>query len=286
MGNNENLINFLKVITQNTKTIDDTLTASKHKRIILSSLNELLYEYPEWSEVLTSLSEYTKQKWALENKIKTKESIEVFKSGATVKELLSKYNVTENIVEIFDKAIIDEYFKINIFKNRNEYEAFEAAHDLMADDCSKYIMTTHYKNAVKTFCEKRGKEIQKELKSVKYEYTSLKEEEALVFHDTELLLKTLRYVLKKKRVLENINDEGLITLIKLGIEKIKEYPFSGETIAKIISSYVFEGKSDYQIGKEILASETFVRDKRKTATELLSLLLWGYSGRDMLNKMS
>lgn len=274
---------FLSKTGTDTITIKNIVTASNHKKIIISTLNKVAYEHPEWKTTIYSLAEYTKQKWALEQKV-IGSDMEIFKHSENKFEMAEKYKFTASVIDLIDEAVVDEYFKLNTFSSQINFQAFEAAHDLQADDVSKYIMTSHYEDAVVEFCQKHNDEIASILKESKLKYESLEKDEALVYHDTDMLIKTVRWVIKKKKVLRDIDDQALIELFDKCLKQIGKFPFDGITLEKIMRKYMFENMSDKKIGLDICSSETFVISKRTQATELISLLLWGYSSRMMLKK--
>lgn len=269
------------------KFIRNITTSSKHKKIILDSLNSLLTEHPEWETTLFSLAEYSKQKWAIDQNFIISEDKEIFKAGYhySSAEMAQKYSFTKSIVEHIQEIIEDEFFRLKTFKEQSEYDAFEAAHELGAEDVSKYIMTAYYKKAIISFCEAHNKKILSLLKDIKTQYKLLESDEALIYHDTDTLIKTVRYVIKKNRYLDEIDNDNLVSLIKKCINTIEAFPYDGHTMKNILYSYTIDTKSDQKIGAELFASETFVRNKRKQAIELISLLLWGYSSRIILRNM-
>lgn len=263
-----------------TNIIEDIATSSKHKRIILSSLNAHLKQHPEHRKCIYSLTSYAKQKWALEQDIKCNNS-ELFKNSSLISDdALIKYQYSIKLIELINEDVLDEYFKKSTFKDENEYLAFESVHDLNSDDISKYLMNTYYPRALNTFCKKRGKEIERLYLKTKMK-KELEEDNELVYHDGEIFIKTIRYLIKTKKVLVEINEETLNSLIKQLVSKVKNYPLSGTTLNTIMTKYVFEGKSDLKIAHELCCSETFVINKRKLATELISMMLWGYAAKNV-----
>lgn len=281
---------FLQKISDNAPFIENLTTSCKHKKIIIDSLNEICIEHPEWKPVIMALSKYSKQKWALDQTFGKKYNLQVIFDKK--RDIIESYPQTLDIVEIFDEAILDEYFlpekKMKIFKNKNEFKVFEAAHDLKTESetISKYMMSTYYKSSVVSFCEAKGDEILKIIKKSNKTINSFRENDGVVFHDTDLFLKTIRKIKRKEKILVHFDNDEMFELINSLCEILKEYPLEGETLSKIIYSYVLEGKSDYAIAKERFVSETFVRSKRSQATELISLILWGCYSKEMLKTIA
>lgn len=257
------------------------ITASNHKKIILDSLNRALCTNPEWKTTIFALAEYTKQKWALEQRIPGPE-VDIFKKSENEFEMVDKYKFTIGVIELIDEAVVDEFFKLNTFSSRVNFQAFEAAHDLQAEDVSKYIMTSHYEDAVREFCSKHYQSIDQILSESKLKLENLRKDDALYYHDTRTLINTVRWVIKKKKVLRDIDETALVDLFDRCLKVIGKFPFDGTTLEKIMRMYIFDSMGDKKIGEAICSSETFVKGKREKATELLSLLFWGYSSRLIL----
>lgn len=284
MTNQDNIKLLLQAINKTSdEVVSDITTSTKHKRLVISILNELCNEHPEWKTTIYALSNYTKQKWALDQTVEGKYKVQIFYDKKT--ELLDKYPETLDILDIINEAVYDEYFlpedRMKIFNSKNEFMAFDAVHDLEADDVSKYIINTYYKNAVISFCKKKNKDIVKITNKSNKELSKLKEEDSIVYHDTDLFLKAVRKINKKNRVLIHFDENEVKELIQTCIKIIERFPRDGKTLASITKLYVLDNKSDLAIAKEKLVSETFVRAKRKQATDLISLILWGYFSKEL-----
>lgn len=275
---NANQIDDIIDIMFDIQCIDNIITTSSHKRKVLDVMNNLLSSHEEWKDTLFMLADYSKQKWAITAIDKyslNDDDISIIKSNILSNSIgVMKYS--SDLIEIIENGI---------YRLSNQYkQIIESVHKLNAPDVSKYIMNKMYEPALCEFCKANNEIISKYINKYKNNFAKMDSDRALLYHDTDAFIKSYRSINKTKNIkLYSIDENKVRELLELCFLIIKnEYINDGEIYSRILKRYVFDGMSDKKIALEFGVSETKIITKRKYATELLSLLLWGYTSNKYL----
>ena len=103
-----------------------------------------------------------------------------------------------------------------------------------------------------------------------------------VYHNTDMLIRQMSAIDgMHNRKWDDIQYQHAYNTITECINALDSYWEDGETLRFITDAYA-HGVSESQISAALNKSRTFVRARYRTAIEVLSYLIWGYSTREVL----
>lgn len=267
--------------------LDKLYSSSSHKIKAKEILNSILYENPEYYPTICCLATYNIQKWASEQRENTHINFDNFVTNILVFEnqddestlrLLKFQSITlknTNEAMKYLKEIIDPATK--------EGKSIYSIH-FNGEEVSKYLINNYYKKAVLNLCEKHNEYFKKLLGGEMLEpYLNGNNDSDIAYHNTQILLKLLPRLIKKRvlpnELISSIKDQ----LIKC-LETIKTAN-DGEETYQILGMYL-KGMSEVKIAKKFERNRKYIHAKIKYGTELLSYVIWGYGTREIMSNIS
>ena len=181
---------------------------------------------------------------------------------------------TYKIIDLLENAIYHSRL------NKKELATIVDIHTLEVSEVSKYIIITHYKNAVRKICEKIYLKINTIINKIDKLTKEYDEDTQFVYHSVKHLL----YIYYRKNIIWFENDiSQVMDILDDCAEMIKTYPSNGEIMFNIIRMH-HDGLNENRIAKAINKSVTYVRNKESAITIAFMYLLFGHSKKINLRK--
>lgn len=271
-------------------------TQSSRSKLAKQYINEILFEHPEWKNLLISIVCFPIQKWAKQQReilIKQNGLIEISELGnftyygikinsLTKQKIDDEIDKTNKIIDYIEKILFEEEYHMKNTK------VLAAIHDINKPDETIYKVANYYKSSLEYVCCKYNDEFENIIKDYGKEFLSKDAEYEILYHNTEVLLKS-------KGLIEDLINSPSISEKKADYEKTKEIL---ENCISALKTYItkdrniytvikmkYDGVPDGEIVKAINKSRSYVRSKYKEGIEALSYIMWGYSSRSILNNI-
>ena len=280
------ILEFAKKISRQTY-YSSIPTTSAHGKLATDIINSFLIDHPEYHPTISCLVVYPLQFWAsacrkklridtdiligIQNDEVEADYLGFIKSSSLVKQTRNLSNSDEIL------RIVREMFEVNKL-SQAELKALKAIHDPEAEDTSKFIIGSHYENALLKICKQYNGRIKRTDKAAKKDtYAGVDAEMQVVYHNSEVLASFIP-VMKKasSRSDSSVDFEASVRALNDCIETLKTYPVGGEEIYPIVHKWA-NGVSEPSIARSIGKSRNYVRARRDSGLQALAILLWGYT---------
>lgn len=286
--NELSIADFIREITCVHKEIADVPCFCGHKTIAKRVVNQYLKDNPDDYTYVLIFCVYHKMRLAKQLREQANitnafyNSLNAFSSINSEERLKyrSDMSVTNEIIQYIDDLITNEHHKLSekeSFTFNAVFYPYEQPSKPFAN-CSPYTLQTCLPVSLQKACKISKRFFDKCLKKISKSEAKKDDVLASIVHDTEVLLATFQYI-----------QDMSMRLKELGMSSSNgiDYKLMEETIIKCMNladkdRIIYDraiGKSEAQIAKEFNRSRVYVRNKYKSALELLSYILWGYSVR-------
>lgn len=245
---------------------------SSHIDLAKSILNGIIQEKPEYADTIAALAVYPVQKWAAEKKKNSSFCLSLSEDVNRKHSLISISLVENRNDRTAEYCRLMEDVLHGSLLSAGEKKVISQIHDISDKDTTLYSMKKYYKSAVMKICSACGDQISSFLKDEKKK--EMDEENKLVYHDTDDLIRLMPY-LRKKSTNESSRIEYINTLDEIGkaIEMLKEYPFTSGVYDSIYGK--FHGYTVNRIAVATGKSRAYVESKYDEGIMVLSQILWG-----------
>lgn len=266
--------------------ISDLLTDISKPKMILSVsgschqvkakkiLNDIICENPEFADSVYALSILKSLIWADEERKKYKAVIEDILILAKPVDEYRDIN-SERAREI-ESAII-ALLKSSVASIKGpEGDCIRAVHGF-SEAVSDYIMTNHYKNAVKELSKRQSDAIDTLLDALREELCYLTDEGRIAYHDIDILFSLSREA--ALNVKARPSEKDILKDLILLTGALKSYNSEGAELQYIAKSFL-EGQTEEFISNELSKSRNYVRKRYKGAKDALAVLLFGLTTKE------
>ena len=237
------------------KRIEYIASKSLRKDYARDVLNEILIESPEYKNTIYILSKLPILIWAEENR----KSLKDFGLETGFTEVISIFiDETEGLTKPHKKVI-------------------RAIH-LNKEDVSRFLMTSHYKEAVRTLCSRIHEKVNDVCCSYCEIYESYDASSQIACRDIEMLFYLNEDYLKGHETSGNLDSH---TILVDAVNLLKTYPMGGDIIYACVLGNI-NGEYESKIASNIKKSRTFVRGRIKEGKIIISALLWGLMDKESM----
>lgn len=229
-------------------------------------------------------------------------------SGMTSKFNFTNYteriNESAEIISLVEEAT--EYLDSLPAKASKTSRVIRTLHflDNKSRDVSPYIINEYYMDALELIYDKFGQRFNDAIVklvadtalSEKFLDEQISDGYSRHYHNTDSLLRLFPYVKDRscsdrtlmsasdRKLQKMANDLDVLHLVSGCVDEIRSYPSGGERYHEILT-LVMEGLNDQQIAERLCLKRLAVTKLRKSATNLLSFVLWGYTAREIINSL-
>lgn len=256
----------------------------QHPRLVRPVINDVLKRHPEWLPAAAVLISYRMQKWAFEERKRLDlasiaDHFQYF--GITRMSQMSvqysNMDDTEKLLEIADEIFYGTSGKLTS-KEQAVLKGVHAVSD--STEVSMYLIRTRYCTALEHACSSYNRKIRACTRSLQERQNNLEQDIGYLYHDTEMLLN----LFSSKHRLGSISHTAVRNDLNACIQALQTYPLGDDLMCRVIALSA-EGYSQTVIGEKLGIVQSYVNQKYKEGIRALSMLLWGFSTKDILDSL-
>ena len=302
----ENALSELLRKVASIETITCLPTQSSHGQLAKDMLNELIMDHPDWKPAILMLSTYPVQEWASKNRkrlsIDTDTLSELISQNLSHDEFFgisgsNRFLYQKASLEYTDKmlSLITDVLsgklplsksKMSASEAKQQLKVLNAVHGIEKPDVSKFMIQSHYMDAIESFCGTYAKQFKTDVKAMTVSLDKMDEDAKLVYHDTDILIRMMPSIDENRYHKGTDVDYGDVYNNIVGcLNMLGSYPFGGRELMNIAKSYA-AGLPEVKIAEQTGKSRTYVRARYKASVDAVSYLIWGYSAREIIRNAS
>ena len=259
------------------------------KQFLCQILNEIMDECNESTDAIFVLASYPIQKWAF-----TCRKIIGIDEDFINSLLLSDYTDSTSYFGLMSEdrlrnqkqclnyskemlSLCDDYFSLD-----TEYSKLLAnIHSNSPPIYSSKEVKEKYKESVYDFVRVCAVKICIKSEEIDDLNSNLDQEIDVVYHDTEILIKTISYMKNKNISYEMMDIYNAILALSQCILMLDSYPFNPSFLSDIVRMKM-DGKTQKEIAKYFNITQAYVSKRYDEAVKLISILIWGFSCNEIL----
>lgn len=272
-------------------------TLSSHSSVVKKILNEVLEENKEWKYAICALVSYSIQKWALECRSDLRidsYSMQYFithnqesryfglDSTSFLEDQKGDMKISETIYAITNKMFLDS----NKALTDDEKDILYKLHGGDKTNVSVYYIKKDYKNALTKFCKKTNSKYKSLYQQLIDNQSNMDLDINFVYHDVKTLLDL--YAEMKRDGLPygtDVNLKKAMFSIEKCISVVSSCPIRDSEKMMNVIKMVIAGTSQMNIAKKMNKSQSYVYSLYTQGVKVLSILIWGFSEKAILNML-
>lgn len=272
-------------------------TLSSHKNTVKRILNEVFQEHPEWKYSLCALASYPLQKWAYDyrNKLSiNSRSIQYFiihnqesryfglDSSTFLENQKYKLKYSEKLLFVTDAYLTQESKVINA----DEQTILYKIHGGEKTNISTYHINNRYKSALEKFCSEFNYKYKTLYQELIKETNDMDLDISFVYHD----IRTLMDIYTEMKVDGysygiDVNLKKTMDSIDKCISVIGTCPINNSEKIMDVVKLNTNGTRQVDIAKKMKKSQYYVSTMYNQGIKILSILIWGFSEKAILNML-